>query len=114
MGVQSLQVIYDSPTAVFMPGQTVSGRILIGVSSKVKIRSMYCILLTDTIIILVLKCLPYILGVKLKVKGEAKNSWTEQESRRDDNGETQNYSVKYDAEEEYFENKSTIIGGGGE
>lgn len=50
----------------------------------------------------------------MKFKGEAKVSWTEQESRRSDNGETENYSVKYDAEEEYFENKSTLVGGGGE
>lgn len=50
----------------------------------------------------------------MKVKGEAETSWTQQESRRDDNGETENYSVKYDAEEEYFENKNTLVGGGGE
>jgi len=49
----------------------------------------------------------------LKFRGEAKVSWTEQESRRNDNGETENYSVKYDAEEEYFENKMTLVGGGG-
>lgn len=53
-----------------------------------------------------------VLGIKLKFKGEAKVSWTEQESRRNDNGETENYSVKYDAEEEYFENKSILVGGG--
>lgn len=52
-------------------------------------------------------------GIKLKFKGEAKISWTEQESRRNDNGETENYSVKYDSEEEYFENKITLVGGGG-
>lgn len=91
MGVQNLQIIFDNPTAVYMPGQTVTGRVLIVVNDSVKIRS-----------------------VKLKFKGEAKNSWTEQESRRDDNGETQNYSVKYDADDEYFENKSTLVGGGGD
>lgn len=53
------------------------------------------------------------IGIKLKFKGEAKISWTEQESRRNDNGETENYSVKYDSEEEYFENKITLVGGGG-
>lgn len=50
----------------------------------------------------------------MKFKGEGKVSWTEQESRKSDNGETENYSVKYDAEEEYFENKSTLVSGGGE
>lgn len=54
-----------------------------------------------------------VIGIKLKFRGEAKVSWTEQESRRSDNGETENYSVKYDAEEEYFENKMTLVGGGG-
>jgi len=49
----------------------------------------------------------------LKFRGEAKVSWTEQESRRSDNGETQNYSAIYSAEEEYFENKMTLVGGGG-
>lgn len=49
----------------------------------------------------------------MKFRGEAQVSWTEQESRRSDNGETENYSVKYDAEEEYFENKMTLVGGGG-
>jgi len=50
----------------------------------------------------------------MKFKGEAENSWTEEESRRDDNGETHNYTVKYEADEEYFENKNTLVGGGGE
>lgn len=53
------------------------------------------------------------IGIKLKFRGETKVSWTEQESRRSDNGETENYSVKYDADEEYFENKITLVGGGG-
>lgn len=91
MGVTNLQIIFDNPTAVFMPGQSVTGQVLITTSSSVKIRS-----------------------IKLKFRGEAQVSWTEQESRRSDNGETENYSVKYDAEEEYFENKMTLVGGGGE
>jgi len=60
------------------------------------------------------RLLSCILGIKLKFKGEAKVSWTEQESRTNNNGETENYSVKYEAEEEYFENKSNLVGGGGE
>ncbi|VVC26826.1 Arrestin-like, N-terminal,Immunoglobulin E-set,Arrestin C-terminal-like domain [Cinara cedri] len=91
MGVQNLQIIFDNPTSVFMPGQSVTGRVLIAVGGSVKIRN-----------------------VKLKCKGEAEVSWTEQESRSNDNGQTENYSVKYDATEEYFENKITLVGGGGE
>jgi len=91
MGVTNLQIIFDNPTDVFMPGQSITGRVLLTTSSSVKIRS-----------------------IKLKFRGQAKVTWTEQESRRSDNGETENYSVKYDAEEEYFENKMTLVGGGGE
>lgn len=40
MGVQNLQIIFDNSTAVFMPGQTITGRVLIAVSSSVKIRSL--------------------------------------------------------------------------
>lgn len=117
MGVQNLQIIFDNPTAVYAPGQTVTGRVLIVVNDSVKIRSTYrarqrwrlhvCVRIA-------FYALSRALGVKLKFKGEAKNSWTEQESRRNDNGETENYSVKYDAEDEYFENKSTLVGGGSE
>lgn len=39
MGLQHLQIIYDSPNAIFTPGQTISGRVLIVVSSSVKIQS---------------------------------------------------------------------------
>lgn len=39
MGVQNVQIIFDSPTAVFMPGQTVAGRVLVANSGQVKIRS---------------------------------------------------------------------------
>lgn len=39
MGVQNLQIIFDNPTAVFTPSQTITGRVLIATSSSVKIRS---------------------------------------------------------------------------
>lgn len=112
MGIQSVQIIFDNPTGKFMPGQTITGRVLIGVSSSsVKIRSRW--IYTFVMCIAWNLSPKFVLGIKLKFKGEAKVSWTEQESRRNDNGETENYSVKYDADEEYFENKSTLVGGGG-
>lgn len=43
MGVTNLQIIFDNPTAVFMPGQSVTGRVLITTSSSVKIRSKWLI-----------------------------------------------------------------------
>ncbi|XP_050542936.1 arrestin domain-containing protein 3-like isoform X2 [Daktulosphaira vitifoliae] len=91
MGVKSFQIIYDNPTAVYMPGQTVSGRVLVVTNESVKIRS-----------------------IKMKIKGEASVKWVEEETRRNDNGETHNYTEDYTAEEEYFENKFTLVGGGGE
>jgi len=39
MGVTNLQIIFDNPTDVFMPGQSITGRVLITTSSSVKIRS---------------------------------------------------------------------------
>lgn len=39
MGVQNLQIIFDNPTSVFMPGQSITGRVLIAVGDSVKIRS---------------------------------------------------------------------------
>jgi len=39
MDVHNIQIIFDDPTAVFMPGQTITGRVLIEISRSVKIKS---------------------------------------------------------------------------
>lgn len=39
MGVNNLQIIFDNPTAVFIPGEIITGRVLIIVSDSVKIKS---------------------------------------------------------------------------
>jgi len=39
MGVQNVHIIFDDPTAVFTPGQIITGRVLIVISSSVKIKS---------------------------------------------------------------------------
>jgi len=39
MGVNNLQIIFDNPSAVFIPGEIITGRILIIVSDSVKIKS---------------------------------------------------------------------------
>lgn len=40
MGIQNLQIIFDNSTAIFMPGQMITGRVLIAISDSVKIRSL--------------------------------------------------------------------------
>jgi len=47
MGVTSLQIIFDNPTAVFMPGQALTGRVLVATSSTVKIRGKWFIRRVD-------------------------------------------------------------------
>jgi len=39
MGVNNLQIIFDNPTAVFTPGEIITGRVLIVISDSVKIKS---------------------------------------------------------------------------
>jgi len=39
MGIDNLQIILDNPTAVFIPGEIIIGRVLIIVSNSVKIKS---------------------------------------------------------------------------
>jgi len=39
MGVNNLQIIFDNPTAVFIPGEIITGRVLINVSDSIKIKS---------------------------------------------------------------------------
>lgn len=39
MSVQNLQIIFDNPTAIFIPGDIITGRVLIVISNAVKIKS---------------------------------------------------------------------------
>ncbi|XP_026817896.1 arrestin domain-containing protein 3-like [Rhopalosiphum maidis] len=91
MGMQDIQIIFDDPTAVFKPGQTITGRVLIQTSSSVKIKS-----------------------IKLKFRGEANVRWTETRSRKNKDGESENHLVSYSAREEYFKNKIFLVGAKGE
>lgn len=43
MGVKNVQIIFDNPRAVFMPFETVTGRVIITVKSSAKIKSRYYI-----------------------------------------------------------------------
>ncbi|CAI6347107.1 unnamed protein product [Macrosiphum euphorbiae] len=95
MGVENVQIIFDDPTAVFTPGQTITGRVLIVISSSVKIKN-----------------------IKLKFRGEANVRWTETKSRTRtqtrNNNRGENHSVSYHAREEYFKNKFFLVGAKGE
>jgi len=39
MDIQNLQILFDNPSAIFIPGDTITGRVLIDVSNTVKIKS---------------------------------------------------------------------------
>lgn len=39
MGINNLQIIFDNPTAVFIPGEIITGKVLIIVNNSVKIKS---------------------------------------------------------------------------
>lgn len=39
MGVTNLQIIFDNPTAVFRPGETITGRVVIVANNSKKFKS---------------------------------------------------------------------------
>lgn len=41
MSVKNIQIIFDHPTAVYMTGDIITGRVIIFVNSDIKIRSKY-------------------------------------------------------------------------
>lgn len=41
MSIDNLQIIFDNPIAVFIPGEIITGRVLIVVSNSIKIKSRY-------------------------------------------------------------------------
>lgn len=114
MDAHSLQIIFDSPTAVFRPGQTITGRVSIATSGRVKLRSRWN---TSVIFIIWISNVRFFfllsIGMQLKFKGKSKTSWTENTTRRNVEGKTEYYSLRYHAEEEYFKNKITLVGDGG-
>ncbi|CAH1723996.1 unnamed protein product [Aphis gossypii] len=91
MGVHNIQIIFDDPTAVFTPGQTITGRVLIEISRSVKIKN-----------------------IKLKFLGVANVDWSETESRTNSDGQSENHSVSYTAREEYLKSKMFLVGEKGE
>ncbi|XP_050538847.1 arrestin domain-containing protein 3-like isoform X2 [Daktulosphaira vitifoliae] len=84
MGVKSFQIIYDKSTAIFMPGQSVSGKVLLVTNKTIKIRS-----------------------IKMTIKGRASVSWHEKQIL----AKSTKY---YTAKEEYFKNQFTLFGDNGE
>lgn len=91
MGVHNIQIIFDDPTAVFTPGQTITGRVLIEISRSMKIKN-----------------------IKLKFLGVANVDWSETESRTNSDGRSENHSVSYSAREEYLKTKMFLVGEKGE
>ncbi|XP_060877415.1 arrestin domain-containing protein 3-like [Metopolophium dirhodum] len=100
MGIDNLQIIFDNPTAVFIPGEIITGRVLIIVSNSVKIKK-----------------------VKLKFRGEGNVLWREHNlmTRRNSKNGSRRHSLthnktkteRYTAKEEYFNHKIILVGGEG-
>ncbi|BES94350.1 Arrestin (or S-antigen), N-terminal domain [Nesidiocoris tenuis] len=78
---------FDSPTGAYYAGTAVTGRILLTIDKPKKAR-----------------------GLKVKFLGQAKVSWQETESERQNDGQTRNETVMYSAEEEYFSNSYYLLG----
>ncbi|CAH1723965.1 arrestin domain-containing protein 3-like [Aphis gossypii] len=98
MDVNNIHIIFDNPTAVFFPGEIITGRVLLIVSNFIKIKK-----------------------VKLKFKGEGNVLWREHNamSRRNSRNGLRKHSLthnktkteRYTAKEEYFNHKILLAGG---
>ncbi|XP_003245917.1 arrestin domain-containing protein 3-like [Acyrthosiphon pisum] len=92
MSVENVQIVFDDPTAVFTPGQTITGRVLIGISkSSVKVKY-----------------------IKLKFRGEANVRWYEMRSKTRTLPASSHY---FTSKEEYFKNVKNnffLVGAKGE
>ncbi|XP_014254041.1 arrestin domain-containing protein 3-like [Cimex lectularius] len=86
--MSNVRIVFDSPTNSYYAGTTVTGRVIVNFDKPKKAR-----------------------GLKVKITGEAKVSWVGTESYRKDDGQTEDRSVSYHAEEEYFSNKYYLLGG---
>ncbi|XP_063233011.1 arrestin domain-containing protein 3-like [Bacillus rossius redtenbacheri] len=89
MGLKKFQIVFDNPYATYFSDQQVSGRLIISVDSPKKIR-----------------------GIVIRFKGEAEVKWQASESRKNDDGTSSNVTVEYTGQEQYFENKFNLLGGG--
>lgn len=89
MGITNFQIVLDSPTGAYYAGQNVTGKLLLSLDKPKKIRAII-----------------------IKFEGMAKVSWSESETVRKNDGDTQSQTVTYTAEEEYFSNKYNLAGGG--
>lgn len=88
MGLKHFQIVFDNPTGTYYCGQTVTGRVLLGLNSPKKIR-----------------------GIEIKFKGEANVAWTETESSRRDDGTTEEHTINFRGNEQYFCIGYYLVGG---
>lgn len=106
MGIESFQIIYDNSSAIFMPGQSLSGKVIIVVKKSTKVRSKLIILvkkLCCNIFCEYLIIYQFFKGIKMTIKGRASVSWSKKELTK--------YHYKYyRAKEEYFNNQLTLVG----
>lgn len=89
MGITKFEIVLDSPTGAYYAGQNVTGKLLLSLDKPKKIRAII-----------------------IKFEGMAKVSWSESETVRKNDGNTQQETVTFTADEEYFSNKYNLAGGG--
>ncbi|KAK7866141.1 hypothetical protein R5R35_004789 [Gryllus longicercus] len=90
MGLKKFQVVFDNPWNTYYSGQPVSGRIIIAVDTQKKIR-----------------------GLVVHFKGEASVKWDVTETKKNEAGSAVQETTVFTGQEQYFENKFNVLGGGG-
>lgn len=110
MVVQNLLIIFDNLTSVFTPDQTITERVLIAVGDSVKIRSMGIYINYMCMWFIIIS--NFTICYKLKFKGDARVSWTEKESRKNKNEESEKCHVKYHIDKTYFYYNSILVNSG--
>lgn len=91
MGVERFCVVFDKPDNVYYPGEMLTGRVELVLSSMKKIR-----------------------GVELKLKGRAKSKWDESETYHDSEGKSHTRTICRKSSEVFFKSDQILIGGRGD
>ncbi|XP_043277832.1 arrestin domain-containing protein 17-like [Venturia canescens] len=87
MGLEDLRIVFDNPWSTYYPGQTVTGRVIVRLSSIKKIR-----------------------GISLKIKGEANTCWATDRQELNNEGRYENESQTVTGHEEYFSQQYYLVG----
>nr|XP_003699454.1 PREDICTED: arrestin domain-containing protein 3-like [Megachile rotundata] len=87
MSLQTFFIMFDKPNAVYVAGETVSGKIVLQLGQEKKVR-----------------------GLLLSVRGESRVHWTESRTVRDSKGHNTTRHDTYTNSEKYFNFEFSIVG----